>query len=52
MDRRRADAEVALKVGFGRRPAEHLRVGVDESEILPLLWRKSGIGKRKKMPVM
>ena len=47
MDRRRADAEVALKVGFGRRSAEHLRVGVDESEILPLLWRKSGIGKRK-----
>jgi len=47
MDRRRADAEVALKLGFGRRSAEHLRVGVDESEILPLLWRKSGIGKRK-----
>ena len=37
MDEGRRHAEVALQVGFGRWPAEHDRVGVDEGEILPLL---------------
>jgi hypothetical protein len=37
---RRADAEVPLQVGFGGRPPEHVRVSVDESQILPLLGRK------------
>jgi hypothetical protein len=27
VNRRRCDAEVALQVGFGRRPSEHLCVG-------------------------
>ena len=38
MDRRWADAEVALHVGFGGRAAEHARVGVDEGQILALLF--------------
>jgi hypothetical protein len=37
VDRRRADAEVALHVGFGWRPAEHVRIDVNESQILALL---------------
>jgi hypothetical protein len=36
MDGRRADAEVALHVGFGRRASEHARISVDEGEILAL----------------
>jgi len=37
VDRRRADAKVALHVGFGWRTAEHVRIDVNESEILALL---------------
>jgi hypothetical protein len=37
VDRRRADAEMALNVGFGGRLCEHVRVGMDESEVMPLL---------------
>ena len=37
VDRRRADAEMALDVGFGGGPSEHVRVGMDESEVVPLL---------------
>jgi transposase len=44
VDRWRADAEVALQIGFGRRPAEHLRVGMDEGEILPLLGGEADSG--------
>ena len=38
MDRRRADAEVALHVGFGRSLAEHAPVDVDEGQVLALLF--------------
>ena len=38
MDRRRADAEVALHVGLGGRASEHVRVGVDEGQVLALLF--------------
>lgn len=38
MDGRWADLEVALHVGFGRRAPEHVRVGVDEGQILALLF--------------
>ena len=38
VDRRWADAEVALHVGFGRGAAEHVRIGVDEGEVLALLF--------------
>jgi hypothetical protein len=31
---------MAPQVGFGRRPAEHQRVGVDEGQILALLRRE------------
>src|SRR3546814_4096058 len=37
VDRWRADAEVALHVCLGRRPAVDTGIGVDEGEILPLL---------------
>ena len=40
VNRRRADAEVPLQVSFGGRPSEHVRVSVDESQILSLLGRK------------
>ena len=33
-----ADAEVALHVGFGREASEHVRVGVNEGEVLALLF--------------
>ena len=34
MDRRRADVEMALHIGLGRGTSEHVRVGVDEGQIL------------------
>ena len=39
--RRRADLKVALDVGLGGRATEHVRVGVDEGQILPLLFGES-----------
>ena len=42
VDRRRADMEVALHVGFGGWASEHARVGIDESQIVPLLFGKAG----------
>ena len=38
MDRRWADAEVALHVGFGRGLAEHAGIDVDEGQVLALLF--------------
>ena len=38
VDRWRADLEVALHVGFGWRAPEHVRIGVDESQVLALLF--------------
>jgi hypothetical protein len=37
MDGWRADAEMALDVGLGGRLSEHIRIGMDESEIVALL---------------
>jgi hypothetical protein len=37
VDRRRADVEMALDVGFGGRLSEHVGIGMDESEVVPLL---------------
>jgi hypothetical protein len=37
MDRGRADLKVALHVGFGGRTPEHVRVSIDEGQILALL---------------
>jgi len=37
MDRRWADAEMTLHVGFGRRLAEHARIDIDEGQIVALL---------------
>jgi len=34
----RADAEIALHVGFGGRALEHMRIDIDEGEILALLF--------------
>ena len=50
MDRRRGDAEVALHVGFGRRAAEHARVGVDEGQVLALLVGEAWSRKRRAAP--
>jgi hypothetical protein len=38
MDRGRADLKMALHVGLGGRASEHVRVGVDESQVLALLF--------------
>ena len=38
VDRGWADAEVALHVGFGGRASEHVRIGVDEGQVLALLF--------------
>ena len=40
VNRRRADAEILLHVGFGRRPAVQARVEVDKRQILALLGRE------------
>ena len=38
VNRGRADLKVALHVGLGGWAAEHVRVGVDESQVLALLF--------------
>ena len=38
VDRGWADLKVALHVGLGGRTSEHVRVGVDESQVLALLF--------------
>jgi len=46
VNRRRADAEVSLHVGFGGRPSEHTRVSVDEAKYCPCLGVKlSAVGR-------
>src|SRR3546814_741906 len=46
VDRWRADAEVALHVCLGRRPAVDTGIGVDEGEILPLLVGEAALRRR------
>jgi hypothetical protein len=46
MDGRRADAEVALQVGFGGRAAEDAGIGMDESKVLALLGGEAWSGGR------
>jgi hypothetical protein len=41
VDRGRANLKVALHVGLGGRASEHVRVGVDESQVLALLFGES-----------
>jgi len=41
VDRGRADTEVALHVGFGGRASEDARIGVDEGQVLALLFCKT-----------
>src|SRR3546814_1433603 len=43
---RSADAEVALHVCLGRRPAVDTGIGVDEGEILPLLVGEAALRRR------
>ena len=38
VNRRRSDLEMALHVGFGGRAAKHVRIGVDEGQVLALLF--------------
>ncbi len=38
----RADLEVALQVGLGRRAAMDARIGIDEGQVLALLVREAG----------
>jgi hypothetical protein len=38
VNRGRADFKVALHVGLGGRAPEHVRVGVDEGQVLALLF--------------
>jgi hypothetical protein len=42
VDGRRRDAEVPLHVGFGRGPAEDAAIGMDEGQILALLFGEGG----------
>ena len=44
MDRGWADTEMALHVGFGRSAAEHVRVRVDEGQVLALLFGEAWFG--------
>jgi hypothetical protein len=37
LDRARADLKVALRVGLGGWPPEHMRAGIDEGQALALL---------------
>jgi len=46
VDRGRADAEMPLKVSFGRRPAEDARICINEGQILTLLGRERWNGGR------
>src|SRR3546814_20689701 len=46
VDRWRADAEVALPVCLGRRPAVDTGIGVDEGELLPLLFGEAALRRR------
>jgi hypothetical protein len=41
VDRGRADLKVALHVGLGGWTSEHVRVGVDESQVLTLLFSEA-----------
>ena len=41
VDRGRADLKVALHVGLGGWASEHVRVGVDESQVLALLFSEA-----------
>lgn len=41
-----ADAEMALHVGFGRSAPEHVRVRVDEGQILALLFGEAWVAAR------
>jgi hypothetical protein len=43
VDRGRADAEMALHVGFGGRASKHARIGVDEGEVVALLFAEAAI---------
>jgi hypothetical protein len=48
----RTDPEVPLQVRFGRRSAEDARIGIDEGQILTLLWREawySGRGRHRQL---
>jgi len=38
VDRGRADLKVALHIGLGGWAAEHVRIGVDEGQVLALLF--------------
>jgi hypothetical protein len=42
VNRRRSHLKESLQIGFGRRPAEHQRVGMDKGQVLPLLGREAG----------
>ena len=42
VNRGRSDLEMALHVGFGGWTAKHMRVGVDESQVLALLFGEAG----------
>ena len=38
VDRGRGDLKVALHIGLGGRASEHMRVGIDEGQVLALLF--------------
>jgi hypothetical protein len=41
MDRRRTDLKAALHIGIGAWASEHVRGGIDESQVLALLFGES-----------
>jgi len=46
VNRGRADAEMTLHVGFGRSASEHVRVRVNEGQILALLFGECWVAAR------
>lgn len=47
MDRRRADAEVALQVCFGGWTTEHLSISMNEGQVLALLLGETWLCERR-----
>ena len=50
VNRRRADAEIFLHVGFGRGPAVQPRIEMDKGQILPLLGREGFCRRNSRRP--
>jgi hypothetical protein len=52
VERGRTDSKVSLQIGFGGRSSEDACIGVDERQILTLLWRESWGERRRRHQYM